>query len=192
MVSYSPPNEKAVVINEAIFGRKKKGLIVIGYQGIGKSTAAKHIPNGIDLESSLFKIDNKRFDNWYMVYAKIAVNLARQGYIVFTSSHKEVVEEIESYGNELYDVFIICPHYKLQDKWVEKLRTRYRNDSSQKNCIAWKDAEENMREEVTWLASYTWISHILLENMNYNLIGIINALCAISRNQDVPNINHYE
>ena len=96
MVSYSPSNEKAVIINEPIFGQKKKGLIIIGYQGIGKSTAAKHIPNSIDLESSLFKIDNKRHEDWYMVYAKIAVNLARQGYIVFTSSHKKVVKEIES------------------------------------------------------------------------------------------------
>ena len=89
-------------------------------------------------------------------------------------------------------MFIICPHYKLQDQWLEKLRIRYKHDSSQKNYIAWQDAEENMAEEVLWLASYTWISHILLETMDYNLVWIINALSLISRNQNVQTIEHDE
>ena len=42
-------------------------MIVVGYQGIGKSSiGGKH--NCIDLESSNFYIDGKRDNDWYKIY----------------------------------------------------------------------------------------------------------------------------
>lgn len=54
-----------------------KGFIVVGYQGIGKSTLANS-GNGkyIDLESSNFFVDNNRASNWATIYANIAESLA--------------------------------------------------------------------------------------------------------------------
>ena len=65
-------------------------MIVIGYQGIGKSTLANKDLRFIDLESGNFWVDGKRADDWYKPYCQIAEHLSRQGYIVFTSSHEVV------------------------------------------------------------------------------------------------------
>ena len=64
-------------------------MIVIGYQGIGKSSLAGK-NNCIDLESGNFWVDGKRSDDWYKIYCNIALHLHRQGFTVFTSSHQVV------------------------------------------------------------------------------------------------------
>ena len=68
-----------------------KGLVIIGYQGIGKSSLAGW-NKCIDLESGNFFVGNKRADDWYIPYCQTALNIANQGYTVFVSSHKEVRE----------------------------------------------------------------------------------------------------
>ena len=70
------------------------GKVVVGYQGIGKSTLAFHNNRVIDLESSNFFVDGERPANWHIIYCKIARALCKQGYIVCVSSHKEVREEL--------------------------------------------------------------------------------------------------
>ena len=64
-------------------------MIVIGYQGIGKSTIS-HASKGnfIDLESGNFWVDGKRDPEWFKPYCQIALHLHKQGYVVFTSSHE--------------------------------------------------------------------------------------------------------
>lgn len=57
------------------------GQIVVGYQGVGKSTLAYHNRSVIDLESSNFFVDGKRDEKWYIPYCNIARSLARQGYL---------------------------------------------------------------------------------------------------------------
>ena len=44
-------------------------MIIIGYQGIGKSTLAGH-NSVIDLESGNFWNDGKRIDDWYIIDIK--------------------------------------------------------------------------------------------------------------------------
>ena len=66
-------------------------MIVIGYQGIGKSTLAARNLKYIDLESSNFWFDDPetkqrvRHSNWYEMYFNVAEDLSRQGYVVFVS-----------------------------------------------------------------------------------------------------------
>ena len=43
-------------------------MIVIGYQGIGKSTYSNKDITCIDLESGNFWVDGVRLDDWYKVY----------------------------------------------------------------------------------------------------------------------------
>ena len=43
-------------------------MIVIGYQGIGKSTYSNKDITCIDLESGNLWVDGVRLDDWYKVY----------------------------------------------------------------------------------------------------------------------------
>lgn len=163
-----------------------KGLIIIGYQGIGKSSIASQLNGTVDLESSSFKIDGKRDDNWFTIYCCIAVSLARQGYTVMISSHECVVNELAKYNTEgKYSVIIICPNYILKGPWIEKLYNRYHDDPSEKNKIAWTNAELHFDSQINNLATNSSFSHIFIEDMNYDLNAIIRGLKTISHDQSI-------
>ena len=66
-------------------------MIYVGYQGIGKSSIAGK-NKCIDLESGNFWVDGKRDENWYIIYCNIAQHLSEQGYNVFLSSHKLLID----------------------------------------------------------------------------------------------------
>lgn len=165
----------------------EKGLIIVGYQGIGKSSVASARDRIIDLESSSFKIHGDRVSDWYVVYCRIAVSLARKGFAVLVSSHQEVVKELNIYNPEGdYSVVIITPNYILKDLWIDKLHRRFLNNSSEKNLIAWKDAESHYDTEIAWLAAYPNFSHIFIDSMDYSLSGIISGLRMINRSRANP------
>ncbi len=155
----------------------KKGMIVIGYQGIGKSTTASKRDGVIDLESSNFKVNGERDENWYIVYCRIAVSLACQGYIVLISSHECVRSELQKHNPEdKYIVVLICPHYILKDQWIHRLHDRYIHDPSNKNYAAWKDAEAHFVDSIKSMTQDVAFSIILLNSMDYDLGGLIMSL----------------
>lgn len=94
-----------------------KGLIMIGYQGIGKSSCAGK-NDCIDLESSTFWFEGSRSENWYIPYCNIAMDLANQGYTVFTSSHKVVREQLASMPlmPNVGKVVIFCPETRFKKR----------------------------------------------------------------------------
>lgn len=159
-----------------------KGMIVIGYQGIGKSTVASKLDGVIDLESSNFKINGERDENWHIIYCRIAVSLAKQGYIVLISSHECVRLELRKYNPEdKYTVVIICPHYNLEDRWIRRLYDRYIQDPSNKNLAAWKDAEAHFVDSIQSMTKDIVFSTILLNSMDYDLGGLIVSLYRASQ-----------
>jgi hypothetical protein len=164
---------------------KDKGMIVIGYQGIGKSTCASLAATRdgiIDLESSIFKIDGERDENWYIIYCRIAVSLARQGYIVLISSHECVRAELQKYNPEdKYTVVVICPNYFLKDQWIHHLYDRYIHDPSNKNYAAWKDAEAHFIDSIQSMTQGVVFSIIFLNSMDYDLSGLIKSLYRASQ-----------
>ena len=90
-------------------------MIVIGYQGIGKSTLAQKQFKYIDLESSALRRDGVRWHNWYEPYCLVAEWLSKQGYIVFVSSHKEVRDYLNEFCEEpfcLFDKISVCGFHR--------------------------------------------------------------------------------
>ena len=163
----------------------RKGMIVVGYQGIGKSTCASKTAGVIDLESSNFKINGERDENWHIIYCRIAVSLARQGYIVLISSHDCVRKELRAYDTEdKYTVIIICPHYLLKDEWIQRLHSRYIQDKSDKNYAAWKDAEAHFIDSVQSMTQGAVFSIIFLNSMDYDLSSLIMSLYRANQSQN--------
>lgn len=144
-------------------------MIIIGYQGIGKSTLARESKGFIDLESSTFYATGKRPDDWHCYYCKIAENLSEQGYVVFVSSHKAVRDYFKK-SNER--AVIICPDISLKEKWISKLHERFERCSTNKNLRAWKGAERYFDENIKDLMN-EGIPVIFIKDMSYNLEYLI-------------------
>ncbi len=128
-----------------------KGLIIIGYQGIGKSTCGGW-NDCIDLESSCFRVGEERADDWYLPYCQTAMHLANQGYTVFTSSHKQVRDTLKTMPlmENVARVVIFCPQIWMRDYWIQRLDERYTHtglDKDYRALMNTKDRfEDNIRE----------------------------------------------
>ena len=163
-------------------------MIVIGYQGIGKSTLSQKSFKYIDLESSALKKGDVRWHNWYEPYCMIAEWLSRQGYIVFVSSHKEVRNYLNEFCEEPFCAVI--PSEGLKDEWIDKLKKRYEQFPTDKNYRAYMNAvdryTENIREikedveDVREITSMSYKLDKLIEKANTpqtNEEYINNLLC---------------
>ena len=150
-------------------------MIVIGYQGIGKSTLCKVYGHGctyIDLESGLLKDPmngNKRWDNWANIYCNIALSLSDQGYMVFVSSHKDVQDILAESKDE---VIAIYPSKKIKDEWIKKLLERYKKTCLKKDEVAWLDAKSNFDAEIDILENSPFIKSTIF-SMSYDLKTVV-------------------
>lgn len=146
-------------------------MIIIGYQGIGKSTLAGK-DNCIDLESGNFWIDGKRAEDWYIPYCQIANHLSEQGYTVFVSSHEVVRRELEKSEER---VVAIIPAIELRDAWCEKLLERYMLTELDKDFKAWRNAEERYVENISEIMDSVGEVYYI-RSMDYYLPVIIKHL----------------
>jgi hypothetical protein len=144
-------------------------MIIIGYQGIGKSTIAGK-NNCIDLESGNFWVDGERDPNWFKPYCQIALHLHRQGYTVFTSSHEVVREYFKKIASpdDRYCIFVCYPESYLRDSWIHKLKDRYEHTQLDKDFKAWKNAEDRFEENIKEL-EHSGFMRVPLEGMMYDL-----------------------
>lgn len=142
-------------------------MIVIGYQGIGKSTLAGRDNKFIDLESGNFWVDGKRADDWYKPYCNIAEHLSKQGYIVFTSSHEVVRKQLEN-SNEI--IVLVYPSIELKDEWIDKLEERYAMSKLEKDYKALMNAVDRYEENIKELSeSNHKYCRVVLTKMDYDL-----------------------
>ena len=135
----------------------KKGLIICGYPGIGKSSIAGW-NNCIDLESSYFSFRNgapQKFSEWVPQYCDLADHLMRQGYTVLISTHEKVIEYFLKKRNEAsrYPVIIVCPEFKLRDDWLRRLSHRLNKYDLfySKNARALAHVYNNFMEDIVYL-----------------------------------------
>ena len=144
-------------------------MIVIGYQGIGKSSLAGRNNRFIDLESGNFWVDGKRADDWYKPYCQIAEHLSQQGYIVFTSSHEVVRKQLEN-SSEI--IVIVYPSIELKDEWVDKLERRYAESGLEKDYKALMNAKDRYEENIKELSESNCgyqMHRLTLTKMDYDL-----------------------
>lgn len=73
-------------------------MIICGYAGTGKSTAAKKIKRVVDLESTPFQKD-------WDTYARVAKHMSDNGYTVLLSCHTELRQKLHEIGADYYVVF---------------------------------------------------------------------------------------
>lgn len=144
-------------------------MIIIGYQGIGKSTLAGK-DKYIDLESGNFWHNGIRPDNWYVFYCQIAEHLSQQGYNVFVSSHEVVRNRLRKYSNE--QLCVVFPSVELKDKWIDKLKKRFESTKLEKDYKAWMNAEDRYAENINELKN-SGISYIEIKDINYSLKDIL-------------------
>ena len=151
------------------------GCIIIGYQGIGKSTLASTSSRYIDLESGTFWIDDKRDPDWYQIYCKIAIELAVQGYRVFTSSHMVVREYLTTCPlPEFLKVYVCYPELSLKYSWIAKLETRYKLTQLNKDYKAWMNAVDRFDENIQELKDCSAVS-IPITSMKYDLDSLVDS-----------------
>ena len=126
----------------------KKGLIICGYPGIGKSSIAGW-NNCIDLESSYFSRDEEGFalcdEDWVTRYCKLAFDIARQGFTVLLSCHVAVrnkLKEIKDMKSNYFcpPVVIFCPRADMKEAWGIRLMKRYNETNLDKDFRAFEGA----------------------------------------------------
>ena len=141
-------------------------MIVIGYQGIGKSSLAGRDYKYIDLESGNFWVDGKRAEDWYKPYCQIAEHLSKQGYVVFTSSHEVVRNQLRNSR----EVVVLCyPSLKLKDMWIDKLENRYRDTGLEKDYKALMNAKDRYDDNIQELATSNIPYKLELIDVDYDL-----------------------
>lgn len=143
-------------------------MILVGYQGVGKSTLAGK-GKYIDLESGNFWVNGRRSNNWYKVYCNIAEHLSAQGYNVFVSSHEVVREQLR---NSEEKVVVIYPSLELKDFWIQKLKTRLEESKLTKDYKAYMNAVDKYEENIKDLMNEDH-DHVVIDDKDYNLYWLL-------------------
>lgn len=134
----------------------KKGLIICGYPGIGKSSIAGW-NNCIDLESSYFSFRNsapQKLSEWVPQYCETALDLANQGFTVLISCHRNVRhylnELIKYYTIPRYNIPIVIfrPKPDMKEAWAIRLVNRYLQSGSDKDLRAFEGAMKYWDEDI--------------------------------------------
>ena len=116
-------------------------MIIIGYPGVGKSTASKMFREVVNLNSTFF--DNKE------LYCNVAIELSKQNLLVCVSSHKEVVECLLKSDEP---ICVVYPNKNLKSAWVNIVRNRYLGDKTDENYKALMRVWEHFESDISFLS----------------------------------------
>ena len=145
-------------------------MIIVGYQGIGKSTISSRENGFIDLESGNFWVNDERDKNWFVAYCNIAEHLSEQGYNVFTSSHEVVRNQLKGSAERK---IIVCPSIELKDFWINRLELRYERTMTDKDYKAMMNAKDRYTENIQELLNEDGFEKYIISSVPYDLIEIL-------------------
>ena len=97
--------------------KKKKGIIISGFAGIGKTNFQNYVPyyekhSFYDLSSSSFRKD----EGWEDVYIDCAEALCEKYDFVFVSAHQSVLERMKERNCNFY---VVYPRKHCKDEYRE-------------------------------------------------------------------------
>ncbi len=146
-------------------------MIIIGYQGIGKSCLSRSASNVIDLESGCFWNAGYRHSDWYIYYCNTALDLSAQGNVVFTSSHAVVRERFAALPKT--ELIAVCyPSLELKDDWTAKLYERHKRTQLEKDYKAWRNAVDCYEQNIHELMASPF-DKIEIDSMFYDMHQLI-------------------
>ena len=157
-------------------------MIIIGYQGIDKSTYCRKTIGAIDLDdSSCFRdFSGNRPDKWCETYVKTAIYLNGQGYDVFISSNKEVRQALLAcHCCSYYRGFKYCaivPSINLKDAWIRRLQNIYNNSNSTNNLEALNSARFNFEESIKDIANDIDNTFYITNLNNYDIFTLMHNI----------------
>lgn len=150
-----------------------KGVVVVGYQGIGKSTLARERSKFVDVESSCFRIGSERPKDWYIYYCNVALHLAEQGRIAFVSSHAEVRNYLNSIPlPESVQIACCVPSVDLEQLWIAKLENRYQTSGLDKDFRALMNAKDRYRSNVLEIMN-SFDCRCVIHTIDYKLYDVL-------------------
>lgn len=141
-------------------------MIIIGYPGVGKSTVSRRNIQYVDFDSSLYPKE----DNWEEVYVQRAINLSKEGYVVFVSAHKKVRDLLFDCGEK---VVVVYPSPKLHDFWIKKLKDRYTKSQNEAEYRALSRCVSNYCEDIIDLQEAKFKNKIEITEENYDLEDLL-------------------
>lgn len=102
--------------------QKKKGIVISGFAGIGKSGLKENVPyyenvKVYDLSSSYFRKE----PGWEKVYCDIIENMVDKYDFIFISTHDVVINEMIERGNNFY---IVYPLRQCKSEYCERFINR--------------------------------------------------------------------
>ncbi len=143
---------------------KRKGVIVCGFFGIGKSSVNKYRPDisFYDLDAKFFK----KQPGWENVYVECALALREKYDIVSIKSADRVMDRLTDLGQEFY---IVYPNRHAKRDFMERaVRNNYPREWIHAFFSRWESYIEEIEDEET-------TNKIVLQNDEY-LSDIVDRL----------------
>lgn len=105
---------------------KKKGIIICGFAGIGKTNFSSYVPNFenityYDLQSTHFR----KNEGWEKTYIDCAEALTEKYDYVFLSTHDTAINELINRGTKFY---IVYPKAHCKFEYKERFKNRGNTD----------------------------------------------------------------
>ena len=105
---------------------KKKGIIICGFAGIGKTNFSSYVPNFenvsyYDLQSSYFR----KNEGWEKTYVDCAEALTEKYDYVFLSTHDMAIDELIRRSSKFY---VVYPKIHCKAEYKERFKLRGNSD----------------------------------------------------------------
>ena len=134
------------------------------------------------------KIETLHIPSWVARYVDVATDLAKQGYVVLMSTHKDVIELLKAYQNhadnenqDKVHTVIFCPKMDMKDAWIDRLQKRYDKSGLPKDFRALQAVKSDYCGKIEFLQK-SGLPVYHPETMGYDLRSYISRIRDMHQN----------